>query len=131
MSNKEKLVESIKKLREAVDLIGSTLNYKSAKSTLDTAVYGIDQAIGNIQTAICDNCLSSLENWFSSKKYKEVENTWNIVTDLPIMEEMINSMAFEINTHRIEAAKNRNHVYIKHPNDIVQQYKDTAEEKRN
>ena len=52
MTDKEKLLEACKKLHEATDLIDQTRNYKSTKSSLDVAEFGINQAIGNIQTAI-------------------------------------------------------------------------------
>ncbi len=52
MTDKEKLFEACNKLREAIELIDQTRNYKSTKSSLDVAEFGINQAIENIQTAI-------------------------------------------------------------------------------
>lgn len=45
---------------------------------------------------LCDECLSSLENWFSSDEYKKVESNWEIETDLPKMDQAISLMAVEI-----------------------------------
>ena len=45
---------------------------------------------------LCADCVESLNNWFSSDEYKRVESVWDIETDLPLMDKVINEMADHI-----------------------------------
>lgn len=51
---------------------------------------------------LCTECVESLNNWFDSEKYKEVESKWLIEDDLPIMDLAIKNMADQIIFHQRE-----------------------------
>jgi hypothetical protein len=75
---------------------------------------------------LCNDCFESLNNWFSSDKYKIAESKWLIEDDLPKMNQIIIFMARAIKEYELTSSSNKNvEVGVK---SIILKYMDKAED---